>query len=524
MKKLYLIILLVFILLASGCSLIETVFEPVSEVELVNLQNGEKVVFQGDSDDKKIILEAIKAKNETKDKISDFTSYEVNITRNSKIENYKLSFDIENKAVYVSHSENTYMVDANVAKELFLNENFYYVYIDSTLYEAFLDYNEDKINPNIKYNWTYKDIEGHFINKEGAVKGDVDKEGINIVEEDALDIAYEKVPDSQVVRIYKDGNLISTGTKLQDILNNIIDNGEYAVESQVQWLLREGSQFYGNQTLMFTINVNRPPRVSVVTKENSPGNIMLVYVENLKGDESLKLKTDAVKVETDMYEHKGKKVFVCPIDLYAEPKDYELSVVVNEGTTSEYVITSNFSVKSKAFKTQYLTVSEEMNETNNDNTAIYEFAQLVKPARAESVIEKLWEGTFIMPVEGELTTDFAEIRFVNNEQSSSRHSGLDIAAPKGTEIKAPNNGVVTFAMEGLLSPGSTVVIDHGMGLFTSYYHLDSIAVEKGQKVKKGEVIGTVGTTGFSTGPHLHYAVSIYNTYVNPYQPLSGIID
>ena len=129
-----------------------------------------------------------------------------------------------------------------------------------------------------------------------------------------------------------------------------------------------------------------------------------------------------------------------------------------------------------------------------------------------------------MPVECELTTDFAEIRFVNNEQSSSRHSGLDLAAPLGTEVKAPNNGIVTFSMEGLLSPGNTVVIDHGMGLFTSYYHLDNLNVEQGKKVKKGEKIGTVGTTGFSTGPHLHYAVSIYNTYVNPYQPLSGIID
>jgi len=79
-------------------------------------------------------------------------------------------------------------------------------------------------------------------------------------------------------------------------------------------------------------------------------------------------------------------------------------------------------------------------------------------------------------------------------------------------------------MEGLLSPGNTVVIDHGLGLFTSYYHLDTISVKKGDEVKKGDIIGTVGTTGFSTGPHLHYAVSIYNIYVNPYQTLSGIID
>lgn len=520
MKKAYLVILLIFILALTGCSLIEK----ISEIEVINLENGEKTIVAGDSEHGKLIKNAVKAKEKSTDNISNLTSYEIIIKKNSKQENYKLTFNTENETVYISQKDNTYKVDENLAKDLLLNENFYYVYIDSTLYESFLDYNEERLNPNKKYDWTYKDIEGKTIKKEGTIKGSVNKDKIKISENDILDIAYEKVPDSQVVRVYKDGNLILTGTKVQEVLNNLTIDGEYIVESQAQWLLKENSSFYGNQTLNFTVNIDRPAKVSVITKENYPGNILLATVENLNGDESLTLKTDAVKTSTENYNYKEKGVFICPIDLYAEPKDYELSVVVNEGKAGEYTISTNFSVKNKSFKTQYLTVTDEMNESNNDNTAIYEFAQLVKPARTESVEEKLWEGTFLMPVEGELTTDFAEIRFVNNEQSSSRHSGLDLAAPLGTEIKAPNNGIVTFAMEGLLSPGSTVVIDHGMGLFTSYYHLDSIKVEKGQKVKKGEIIGTVGTTGFSTGPHLHYAVSIYNTYVNPYQPLSGIID
>lgn len=128
-----------------------------------------------------------------------------------------------------------------------------------------------------------------------------------------------------------------------------------------------------------------------------------------------------------------------------------------------------------------------------------------------------------MPTTGRLTTDFAQIRYVNNEISSSRHSGIDLAAPSGTPVLAPNNGKVTLAAPGLLSTGNTIVIDHGMGLFTSYYHLNSMNVNVGDIVSKADVIGTVGTTGFSTGPHLHYAVSIYNTYVNPYQSVAGII-
>lgn len=520
MKKIYLMILLIITVFATSCSL----FEDISEIELINLENGEKTVLSGDSEHSKAIIKAVNNREKTEEIISNLISYELMLKKTSMTDYYKLSFDLNNKKAYLLKEGNTYKINDNEAKELFLNENFSYIYIVSTMHESFLDYNENKLSPDIKYDWTYKNIEGHYIKNEGMIKGSINEGAIKISENDLLDVAYEKVPDSQVVRAYLQDDLISTGTNLRDVLNNLIVDGEYRIESQAQWLLKESSQSYGKQTLNFTVNVDKPANVAIVTRENSPGDILLVSVSNLNGNETLKLQTDAVKTETDMYLYKGKNVFICPIDLNTVPGDYDLNVIINAGTNDEYTITNTLSVKNKAFKTQYLTVTEEMNETNNDNAAIYEFVQLVKPARTQSVPEKLWEGTFTMPVEGRLTTDFAEIRYVNNEQSSSRHSGLDLAAPLGTEVKSPNNGVVAFAMEGLLSPGNTVVIDHGMGLFTSYYHLDTIEVEKGQKVTKGEVIGTLGTTGFSTGPHLHYAVSIYNTYVNPYQPLSGIID
>lgn len=347
---------------------------------------------------------------------------------------------------------------------------------------------------------------------------------IQVSQTGSIDIIHEKQPDNQVIRIYNQGSLINTGKDLQDLINNIKSDGEYYIECESQWHYKEGLKSYGSKTLKFTASVDIPADIDIITKENYPGNILLISVENLNADETIKLITDAVKIDNDIYTYKDKNYYVIPIDLYIQAGEHKVTAVVNEGRENEYTLERTLIVLNKGFKTQYLTVSEEMNETNNDNTAIYEFVQLVKPARTESVKEKLWEGTFIMPVEGELTTDFAEIRYVNNEPSSSRHSGLDLAAPKGTPVMAPNNGRVTFSMEGLLSPGNTVVIDHGMGLFTSYYHLDTINVKKGDQVKKGDIIGTVGTTGFSTGPHLHYAVSIYNTYVNPYQTLSGIID
>ncbi len=519
MKKMFFIVVLS--LLLTAC----TSFSDVKEIETVNLQNGENFILEKDSQDANIILDALIKKNKTDEDVSSLPNYEIKLIKENDQEVYKLYLDIDNKAAYLGQASNLYRIKDNVAKELFLSNAFSYIYVDATIYDSYLDLGGKKLSPQIEYNWNSKNIDGHFVNNYGNLKEKYEKANlVTISQFESVDLKYEKEPDSQTVKVYSGDHLISTGKNLQDVLSNIKDDGQYLVECHSQWHSKEGLSYYGNQTIRFDVLVDRPASLNIITKENSPGNILLISVENLNGDETIKISTNAVKIENDIYSYKDKMYYMFPIDLYAQPGDYALSALINQGTDKEYSFETTLTVANKNFKTQYLTVSEEMNETNNDNTAIYEFVQLVKPARTESAKEKLWEGTFIMPVEGRLTTDFAEIRYVNNEPSSSRHSGLDLAAPRGTPVLAPNNGIVTFAMEGLLSPGNTVVIDHGMGLFTSYYHLDTIDVEKGAEVKKGSTIGSVGSTGFSTGPHLHYAVSIYNTYVNPYQTLNGIID
>lgn len=519
-KKIFIVLLL--LLLLTGCS---TAFSDVREIEAVNLQNGDNTIIPNDSLDVDIILDAINKKEKTDKDISSLLNYEVTLKKDNDKEVYKLYFDLENQAAYIAQDEKLYKIKDNAARQLLLSDIFSYIYVDATIYDSYVDINGKKISPHIEYNWNSKNINGHFVNNSGTLKGKYEKNNkISISQVELIEIKYEKQPDNQTIKVYSDGNLVSSGTNIKDVINNIKSDGEYFVECNSQWHLKEGSRFYGNQTLKFNALIDRPADINIITKENYPGNILLISVENLNEDEDITITTDVVKIGNDIYSYKDKNYYIFPIDLYAQPGDYKVVAVVNKGAENEYTLEKTLIVANKSFKTQYLTVSEEMNETNNDNAAIFEFAQLVKPARTESAREKLWEGTFIMPVEGELTTDFAEIRYINNEPLSSRHSGLDLAAPSGTPVKAPNNGIVTFSMEGLLSPGNTVVIDHGMGLFTSYYHLNTIDVKKGDEVKKGDIIGTVGTTGFSTGPHLHYAVSIYNIYVNPYQTLSGIID
>ena len=123
----------------------------------------------------------------------------------------------------------------------------------------------------------------------------------------------------------------------------------------------------------------------------------------------------------------------------------------------------------------------------------------------------------LWPVEGQVTGSFGErIDPFNGE--GAFHSGVDIGSTYGKQIIAPANGVV-LATETLGGYGKAIMIDHGNGISTRYGHLSGFAVTAGQRVQRGDVIGYVGESGRSTGPHLHYEVRINNTPVNPYKYL-----
>ncbi|MGH7819773.1 MAG: M23 family metallopeptidase, partial [Candidatus Binatia bacterium] len=122
-------------------------------------------------------------------------------------------------------------------------------------------------------------------------------------------------------------------------------------------------------------------------------------------------------------------------------------------------------------------------------------------------------GPFVMPAEGPAGSPFGLRRFFNGEPRSP-HAGIDIKAPSGAPVHAANRGRVALADE-LFFTGKTVVLDHGLGLFTLYVHLSEIAVEPEAIVEKGARVGRVGATGRATGPHLHFAARIGEARVDP---------
>jgi len=136
--------------------------------------------------------------------------------------------------------------------------------------------------------------------------------------------------------------------------------------------------------------------------------------------------------------------------------------------------------------------------------------------------EWLGSGNFKLPLDGQPIPNFGEIRILNKVRRS-RHTGVDMDAEMGVEVSASNSGRVALAMD-LYFSGNTVVLDHGLGVFSVYCHFSRLAVQEGQVVRRGDVIGYVGSTGRATGPHLHWAVRLQETRVDPLSVLSLVLE
>ena len=135
-------------------------------------------------------------------------------------------------------------------------------------------------------------------------------------------------------------------------------------------------------------------------------------------------------------------------------------------------------------------------------------------ARAINSDLTFFKNQFIMPVKGIISGVYGSQRILNGKPRWP-HYGIDIAAKQGTMIKSSGAGVVTMAEDDLYYTGGTIIMDHGHGISTIYSHLETVLVSVGDKINKGDIIGTVGSTGRSTGPHLDFRVNWFQTRLDP---------
>jgi murein DD-endopeptidase MepM/ murein hydrolase activator NlpD len=254
--------------------------------------------------------------------------------------------------------------------------------------------------------------------------------------------------------------------------------------------------------------------IQIVTAARSvqPGEVVLFTATTAAPIEALRARAFDRDLPTFRLDSKTWQA-VLGIDLGVAAGSYPVSFdALLEGHEVDTTVT--LAVRKRAFATRTLRVDDAFVNPAAPTVQriISEAAELAR-VWEQSAPSRLWSGAFVPPVSGRATGIFGS-RSIINGQARQPHGGTDFLSPTGTPIQAPNSGRVVLARE-LYFTGNTVVIDHGLGMFSLLAHLSVIDVHAGDSVTAGQIVGQVGATGRVTGPHLHWGVRIGEARVDP---------
>ena len=254
------------------------------------------------------------------------------------------------------------------------------------------------------------------------------------------------------------------------------------------------------------------PDVAVVPSSPRPGEAVFVSVSGSRGMTAVSCTW--MKKSYELIPTEDGFFAVLPVAAGAKPGGYHAAVIWQDATGEEGTASPLVEVRPRRFGVQHLRLSRAQEAKYDDSVTKREYA-LIGAALDRETPERDWQGDFLMPVSGRISTQYGLQRYVNGH-FDYRHKGVDIAAPKGTPVKAAADGVVSLADDSFILHGQTIIIDHGAGLSSLYLHLSQIDVTEGERVTKGQVIGRVGATGAATGPHLHYGVYVHHEAMDPF--------
>lgn len=326
-----------------------------------------------------------------------------------------------------------------------------------------------------------------------------------------------------VFRCWKDDTLL-TETALPEARSwGFSDPGSYRAEITSTLLQQEG-EGYGVFTFSVTFTVvpatvpeedPMPTEPTMVSGETTlrQGDVLSIRLYAIEAGVIPTATTDlGLAVFTPCGEEGGWYCAV-PISNTRAAGSYSVQVSAGEGHTWDIPVT----VEKFDFVEQDLTidVTDPVISEANSPAAYQQYREKIPPLFQTYDEERYWQGIFIQPAEGRISTQFGTIRYTNGDYDNpSVHWGMDIANAEGTPVQAPAAGRVVLA-ENLLNTGNTVVIEHGGGLKSYYFHMSQLNVSEEDMVEQGQQIGAIGTTGYSTGPHLHFEVRIGNQAISP---------
>jgi murein DD-endopeptidase MepM/ murein hydrolase activator NlpD len=252
--------------------------------------------------------------------------------------------------------------------------------------------------------------------------------------------------------------------------------------------------------------------IQMVTRAMQPGELVVFTINAPASTTAISLRafdreTAATRRDRTTW------VALAGIDLSVAAGDADV-IVTAETPDGPLTATRTLPIESKRFPTRRLKVNPALVEPPADALPrIKREAERTNEIYGSPASSVLWDGLFVRPVDDPANSRFGS-RSIYNGRPGTPHNGADFLSPTGTPIKAPNAGRVRLA-EDLYFSGNTVIVDHGLGLFSIFAHLSAFHVKEGDMVETGQVLGLVGATGRVTGPHLHWTVRVTGARVDP---------
>jgi len=260
--------------------------------------------------------------------------------------------------------------------------------------------------------------------------------------------------------------------------------------------------------------------VELSARSLQPGEVILAVLNGVPDVQAAELTFLSKRYGLAAKGPDGLPFALLGIDLETKPGSYRLKAEFRNGAGQKELVERYIRIQAKSFPRADIVLDNESLIIPPPEAAerIAREQQILSKVFHESSIEWLAEGSFKLPHPGQLKPNFGEKRFFNG-MPRSPHSGVDISAEMGEPVSASNAGRVVLAKD-LYFSGLSVILDHGLGLFTFYCHFSKLEVLEGQTVRRGDLLGLVGRTGRATGPHLHWSVRLQGARVDPLSLLS----
>ncbi len=252
-----------------------------------------------------------------------------------------------------------------------------------------------------------------------------------------------------------------------------------------------------------------PQEFSFQPAEVKQGQVLKVY--GGAGTENARLNQRTVRL---FRQTTGNSLGLMPIGVLTKPGIYKLEWLDRHGAV---IHEARVTILNAHYARQNVVLTKALSQlraTPDERAAVTEFLKELSPTR-------YWQEPFEAPIPGCITSPFGVARYHNGKPTGEYHAGLDQRGAMGSPIHAIAGGTVKIVQKFTLR-GGTVAIDHGQGLESIYLHMSGFAAKEGEQVKEGDVIGYVGSTGRSTGPHLHWTLYANGQPVTPLQWIHGL--